>query len=101
MRTSNRSGSRPYSARVSQTLEPPDTDPYVRWCGRGGVARLPPIPIKGRSARPPGGESKRAAEKCERAMSRWEELKMLHLALAISVALATAGALVAIGMAHL
>ena len=21
------------------------TDPYARWCGRGGVARLPPIPI--------------------------------------------------------
>src|SRR5262249_13165479 len=34
-------------------------------------------------------------------MSRWEELKMLLLALAISVALATAGALLAIGMAHL
>src|SRR5262249_55881866 len=25
--------------------EPPDTDPYVRWCGRGEVVRLPPIPI--------------------------------------------------------
>ncbi|MFH0302997.1 hypothetical protein AAFX91_38745, partial [Bradyrhizobium sp. 31Argb] len=25
--------------------EPPDTDPYVRWCGRGEAARLPPIPI--------------------------------------------------------
>src|SRR5262249_30039811 len=25
--------------------EPPDTDPYVRWCGRGGVVRRPPIPI--------------------------------------------------------
>jgi hypothetical protein len=22
-------------------LEPPYTDPYVRWCGRGGAARLP------------------------------------------------------------
>src|SRR5512135_375402 len=21
------------------------TDPYARWCGRGGAARLPPIPI--------------------------------------------------------
>src|ERR1700722_20302668 len=21
------------------------TDPYARWCGRGGVARRPPIPI--------------------------------------------------------
>jgi hypothetical protein len=28
--------------------EPPYTDPYVRWCGRGGAARLPPIPIDGR-----------------------------------------------------
>jgi SAM-dependent methyltransferase len=23
------------------------TDPYVRWCGRGGAERLPPIPIIG------------------------------------------------------
>ncbi|MDA1315617.1 MAG: hypothetical protein O2968_19990, partial [Acidobacteria bacterium] len=22
-----------------------DADPHVRWCGRGGVVRLPPIPI--------------------------------------------------------
>src|ERR1700738_1600990 len=29
----------------AQSNEPPDTDPYVRWCGRGGVARRPPIPI--------------------------------------------------------
>lgn len=27
-------------------LEPPDADPHVRWCGRGGAVRLPPIPIK-------------------------------------------------------
>src|SRR6267142_6709360 len=33
------------SKRVSVLLEPPYTDPYVRWCGRGGAARLPPIPI--------------------------------------------------------
>jgi hypothetical protein len=29
-------------------LNPPNrrgTDPYARWCGRGGVARCPPIPI--------------------------------------------------------
>lgn len=26
-------------------VEPPCTDPYARWCGRGGVARCPPIPI--------------------------------------------------------
>ena len=29
----------------AQSTEPPDTDPYVRWCGRGGAARLPPIPV--------------------------------------------------------
>src|SRR5271167_1138267 len=26
------------------------TDPYARWCGRGGVARHPPIPIMGAKA---------------------------------------------------
>jgi len=30
---------------LAQLLEPPYTDPYVRWCGRGGAARLPPIPM--------------------------------------------------------
>src|SRR5216684_6590556 len=30
-----------------ESFEPPYTDPYVRWCGRGGAARLPPIPIFG------------------------------------------------------
>src|SRR6516165_1967909 len=30
---------------LAQLLEPPYTDPYVRWCGRGGAQRLPPIPI--------------------------------------------------------
>src|SRR5271166_6608676 len=33
---------RPSSAQVT---EPPYADPHVRWCGRGGAARLPPIPI--------------------------------------------------------
>jgi len=34
------------------TAEPPCTDPYARWCGRGRAARLPPIPIPApRSAR--------------------------------------------------
>jgi hypothetical protein len=28
------------------SVEPPYTDPDVRWCGRGGAARLPPIPIQ-------------------------------------------------------
>src|SRR4051794_34454751 len=31
--------------RASST-EPPYTDPYVRWCRRGGAARFPPIPIQ-------------------------------------------------------
>jgi hypothetical protein len=26
-------------------IEPPCTDPYARWCGRGGAARRPPIPV--------------------------------------------------------
>src|SRR5262249_43686292 len=30
---------------LAQLLEPPCTDPYARWCGRGEAARLPPIPI--------------------------------------------------------
>jgi hypothetical protein len=30
---------------LAQLLEPPCTDPYARWCGRGGAARFPPIPI--------------------------------------------------------
>src|SRR5206468_4436617 len=32
---------------LAQPLEPPYTDPYVRWCGRGGAEGLPPIPING------------------------------------------------------
>src|ERR1700738_2335380 len=31
--------------QTAQSTEPPYTDPYVRWCGRGGAVRLPPIPI--------------------------------------------------------
>jgi hypothetical protein len=29
----------------AQVTEPPDADPHVRWCGRGGAVRFPPIPI--------------------------------------------------------
>ena len=29
-----------------QLIEPPDADPLVRWCGRGGAVRPPPIPIR-------------------------------------------------------
>lgn len=32
-------------------IEPPCTDPYARWCGRGGAARRPPIPILGQQRR--------------------------------------------------
>ena len=32
-------------APIAQLAEPPYADPHVRWCGRGGAARLPPIPI--------------------------------------------------------
>jgi hypothetical protein len=39
--------SRVNRSALAQLLEPPYTDPYVRWCGRGGVVRLPPIPING------------------------------------------------------
>src|ERR1700757_4602822 len=34
-----------FSIVLAHLLEPPCTDPYARWCGRGGAARLPPIPI--------------------------------------------------------
>jgi len=30
---------------IAQPAEPQDADPHVRWCGRGGAARHPPIPI--------------------------------------------------------
>jgi hypothetical protein len=36
---------------LAQLLEPPCTDPYARWCGRGGAARLAPIPIVGTNAK--------------------------------------------------
>jgi hypothetical protein len=35
----------PHARQSAQSAEPPYTDPYVRWCGRGEVVRLPPIPI--------------------------------------------------------
>src|SRR4029077_17079742 len=38
---------------LAQLLEPPCTDPYARWCGRGGAERLPPIPIHGTNATNP------------------------------------------------
>jgi hypothetical protein len=41
----------PVPSVLAQLLEPPCTDPYARWCGRGGAARLPPIPICGTKRR--------------------------------------------------
>ena len=52
---------RPTKSRLRLSWSPPNlhacagltrsnrrgTDPYARWCGRGGVARRPPIPING------------------------------------------------------
>jgi len=41
-------------------LNPPNrrgTDPYARWCGRGGIARCPPIPMCVGHVRQFGGES--------------------------------------------
>jgi hypothetical protein len=38
-------GIEPPAARAGLT-EPPYTDPYVRWCGRGEAAKPPPIPIR-------------------------------------------------------
>src|SRR6516225_6521338 len=33
-------------------------DPYARWCGRGGAARCPPIPIFGASSSLPNAPAK-------------------------------------------
>ena len=39
--------------QLAQSVEPPYTDPYVRWCGRGSAARLTPIPIPAIAAKIP------------------------------------------------
>ena len=58
---------------LAQLLEPPCTDPYARWCGRGGAARLPPIPIIGPNAKcamsalwSPSGEKRTSHTICGR-----------------------------------
>src|SRR2546422_10995161 len=35
----------PGYSHLAQPAEPPYADPHVRWCGRGGQATVPPIPI--------------------------------------------------------
>src|SRR5215471_10685596 len=46
MHTSNRSGFRHCSRQCRRNqLEPPCTDPYARWCGRGRRATAAPMPI--------------------------------------------------------
>ena len=42
---------------LAQVAEPPDADPHVRWCGRGGAVRLPPIPMCAEHVRQLEGES--------------------------------------------
>src|SRR6267143_1288398 len=39
--------SRAHGSWLAQPAEPPDADPHVRWCGRGGRATVSPIPIGG------------------------------------------------------
>jgi len=47
LRTSNRSDCRHCSRKCRRNhLEPPYTDPYVRWCGRGRRVTAAPMPIK-------------------------------------------------------
>src|SRR5215467_14415717 len=46
MRTSNRSGFRHCLRKCRRNqLEPPCTDPYARWCGRGRRVTAAPMPI--------------------------------------------------------
>jgi hypothetical protein len=46
MRTLNRSGFRHCSRKCRRNqLEPPCTDPYARWCGRGRRVTAAPMPI--------------------------------------------------------
>ena len=52
------------------------TDPYARWCGRGGAARHPPIPILGRfdpfAAR--SGNDRYCAQRTDRSATlRWRK----------------------------
>jgi hypothetical protein len=48
-----------------QPLEPPGADPHAGWCGRGGAARLPPIPIPLRSLRRDGSPNDADLPACQ------------------------------------
>ena len=64
MRTSNRSDFRHCSKKCRRNrLEPPCTDPYARWCGRGRRVTAAPMPIKRRSrkCRPSRNKSRPAS----------------------------------------
>jgi hypothetical protein len=39
-----------------QSIEPPCTDPYARWCGRGRRVAAAPMPIKSRCGKRSGGQ---------------------------------------------
>ena len=53
-RSPSTSCSRPSLTRSNRRVR----DPYARWCGRGGTARCPPIPIIGASSSLPDAPAK-------------------------------------------
>jgi hypothetical protein len=67
MRTSNRSGFRHCSRKWWRNhLEPPYTDPYVRWCGRGRRVTAAPMPIKRRYRKLPQTHKTISTRQCFR-----------------------------------
>src|SRR6202048_1431265 len=49
--------SRAHDSWLVQPTEPPDADPHVRWCGRGGRVTVSPIPMCAEHVRQLGGAS--------------------------------------------
>jgi hypothetical protein len=71
MRTSNRSDCRHCSRKCRRNhLEPPYTDPYVRWCGRGRRVTAAPMPINERGFSSRWAFQRRGAEKAERSAEK-------------------------------
>src|SRR5208283_2240394 len=64
------------TSHLAQPAEPPYADPHVRWCGRGGRATVPPIPIA--AYQNPGGAG---IEKRE--VGPWRLFRLLPLSLRI------------------